>query len=43
MDEGEVHIEYGCIEGDPYYVIKVASGVFSDAALGLPSAIPSTA
>ena len=43
MDEGEVQIEYGCIEGDPYYVIKVASGVFSNAALGLPSAIPSTA
>ncbi len=40
MDEGEVHIEYGCIEGDPYYVIKVASGFFSNAALGLPSAIP---
>ncbi len=37
MDKGEVHIKYGCIEGDPYYVIKVASGFFSNAALGLPS------
>ncbi len=37
MDRGEVHIKYGCIEGDPYYVIKVASGFFSNAALGLPS------
>jgi ornithine cyclodeaminase len=38
MAEGEVHIKYGCIEGDPYYVIKVASGFFSNPALGLPSA-----
>jgi ornithine cyclodeaminase len=38
MDEGEVHIKYGCIEGDPYYVIKVASGFFSNPTLGLPSA-----
>ncbi len=36
MDKGEVHIKYGCIEGDPYCVIKVASGFFSNAALGLP-------
>ena len=38
MDKGEeVHIKYGWIEGDPYYVIKVASGFFSNAALGPPS------
>ena len=38
MDEGEVHIKYGCIEGDPYYVIKIASGFFANPTLGLPSA-----
>lgn len=38
MPTGEVHIKYGCIEGDPYYVIKVASGFFSKPTLGLPSA-----
>jgi ornithine cyclodeaminase len=36
MDKGEVHIKYGCIEGDPNYVIKIASGFFANAALGLP-------
>jgi ornithine cyclodeaminase len=37
MDKGEVHIKYGCIEGDPYYVIKVASGFYANPSLGLPS------
>ena len=37
MDKGEVHIKYGCIEDDPYYVIKVASGFFANSALGLAS------
>jgi len=37
MDQGEVHIKYGCIEGDPYYVIKIASGFPANAALGRPS------
>ena len=37
MAKGEVHIKYGCIEDDPYYVIKVASGFFANADLGLPS------
>ena len=37
MDQGEVHIKYGCIEGDPYYVIKIASGFPANATLGRPS------
>ena len=37
METGEVHIKYGCIKGDPYYVIKVASGFYGNAARGLPS------
>lgn len=37
MDRGEVHIKYGCIEGDSNYVIKVASGFFSNPARGLPT------
>jgi ornithine cyclodeaminase len=37
LDKGEVHIKYGCIKGDPYYVIKVASGFYGNPALGLPS------
>ena len=27
MDEGEVHIKYGCITDDPFYIIKIASGL----------------
>jgi ornithine cyclodeaminase len=37
LDKGEVHIKYGFIHGDPYYVIKVASGFYGNPALGLPS------
>jgi len=37
MDEGEVHIKYGCISGDPYYVIKVASSFHANPARGLPA------
>lgn len=37
MDEGEVHIKYGCITGDSHYVIKIASGFYGNAALGLAS------
>ena len=37
LEKGEVHIKYGCIKGDPYYVIKVASGFYGNTALGLPS------
>jgi len=34
---GDVHIKYGYIRGDDYYVVKVASGFYENAKLGLPS------
>ena len=34
---GEVHIKYGYLTDDGYYVIKVASGFANNAALGLPT------
>ena len=34
---GEVHIKYGYMRGDDYYVVKIASGFPMNAALGLPS------
>lgn len=34
---GDVHIKYGYIEGDDYYVIKIASGFYGNAALELSS------
>jgi len=37
LEKGEVHIKYGFIQGDPYYVIKVASGFYGNPDLGLPS------
>jgi ornithine cyclodeaminase len=37
LDKGEVHIKYGYIKDDPYYVIKIASGFYGNPALGLPS------
>ncbi len=37
LDKGEVHIKYGAIAGDDYYVIKIASGFYANPALGLPS------
>ena len=37
LEKGEVHIKYGAIGGDDYYVIKIASGFYGNAALGLPS------
>ncbi len=37
MDEGEVHIKYGCITDDPFYIIKIASGFHGNPSLGLPS------
>jgi len=38
LDQGEVHIKYGYIKGDEYYVIKIASGFFDNLKLGLPTA-----
>lgn len=34
---GDVHIKYGYILGDDYYVIKIASGFYENDKLGLPS------
>lgn len=30
MDKGEVHIKYGFVRGDEFYVIKIASGFYED-------------
>ena len=35
---GDVHIKYGYIKGDEYFVIKVASGFYGNVALGLSPA-----
>ena len=37
MDKGEVHIKYGCIGGDDFYLVKVASGFYHNPELGLAS------
>ena len=34
---GDVHIKYGYIRNDEYYVIKIASGFYDNIKLGLPS------
>ena len=34
---GDVHIKYGYIKEDPYYVIKIASGFYENPSLGLSS------
>ncbi len=37
LEKGEVHIKYGFVKNDEYYVIKVASGFYKNPELGLPS------
>ena len=37
LDKGEVHIKYGFIKEQPYYVIKIASGFYGNNELNLPS------
>jgi ornithine cyclodeaminase len=37
LDKGEVHIKYGYIRNQAYYVIKIASGFYGNPSLGLPS------
>jgi len=37
LEKGEVHIKYGYISGDEFYVIKVASGFYANPELGIPS------
>jgi len=34
---GDVHIKYGYIKGDDFYVIKIASGFYENLKLGIPS------
>jgi ornithine cyclodeaminase len=34
---GDVHIKYGYIKGDDFYVIKIASGFYENPKLGIPS------
>ena len=34
---GDVHIKYGFVSGDEYYVLKVASGFYDNPKLGLPA------
>ena len=34
---GDVHIKYGYLKGDDYYVVKIASGFYGNPSLGLPS------
>lgn len=34
---GDMHIKYGYIKGDDSYVVKIASGFYQNARLGLPS------
>lgn len=34
---GDVHIKYGYLKGDDFYVIKIASGFYANVAMGLPS------
>lgn len=37
LPDGDVHIKYGYLQGEPYYVVKIASGFYDNPALGLPS------
>jgi ornithine cyclodeaminase len=37
LDGGDVHIKYGYLKEDKYYVIKIASGFYGNPELGLPS------
>jgi ornithine cyclodeaminase len=37
LDKGEVHIKYGYLRRDEYYVVKIASGFYDNPRLGLPS------
>lgn len=37
LDKGDVHIKYGYLKNDDYYVIKIASGFYDNPKLDLPS------
>ncbi len=34
---GDMHIKYGYIQNDPYYVVKIASGFYENQTIGLPN------
>lgn len=34
---GDMHVKYGYIQKDPYYVVKIASGFYQNMAQGLPN------
>jgi len=34
---GDVHIKYGYVQGEEFYVVKIASGFYDNPSLGLPS------
>ena len=36
---GDVHIKYGFISGDDYYVLKIASGFYDNPKLGRPAGV----
>ncbi len=35
--QGDMHIKYGCIVNDDYYVVKIASGFYENVKLNLPT------
>lgn len=37
--DGECHIKYGYIKGDPYFVVKIAAGFYNNVAKGLKPSI----
>jgi len=37
LEAGDVHIKYGYLQGEHFYVVKIASGFYNNATLGLPS------
>lgn len=34
---GDMHIKYGYVKDDPFYVVKIASGFYENQAMGLPN------
>jgi ornithine cyclodeaminase len=37
LEGGDVHIKYGYLRGDAFYVVKIASGFYDNPRVGLPS------
>jgi ornithine cyclodeaminase len=34
---GEAHIKYGYVQGDPYFIVKIATGFYDNVSKGLPN------